>query len=108
MSHFILTCHDVTCGGLQRHTSGDQGKRLRDSQSLWKVAAIILEHDKVRLYFTTLNLCVSIDLLVEVCSELLAVVAATHQVSLASPVTVIGSSIKRTITVTLAWDWSIV
>lgn len=72
----------LTCGGLQRHTSWDQGKGLRDSQSLWKVAAIIL--------------------LVEVCSELLAVVAATHQVSLAAPVTVISSSIQRTITVTLA------
>jgi len=72
----------LTCRGLQRHTSRDQRKRLRDGQSLWKVAAVIL--------------------LVEVCSELLAVVAATHQVSLAAPVTIISSSIQRTVTVTLA------
>jgi len=78
----------LTCRRLQRHTSRDQRKRLRDSQSLRKVAAIIL--------------------LVEVCPELLAVVAATHQVSLASPVTVISSSIQRPVTITLAWDWSIV
>jgi len=72
----------LTCRRLQRHTSRDQRKRLRDGQSLWKVAAVIL--------------------LVEVCSELLAVVAATHQVSLAAPVTIISSSIQRTVTVTLA------
>ena len=107
MSHFILTCHDVTCRRLQRHTSRDQGNRLRDSQSLWQVAAIILEHDKVRQCLVD-NLCVSIDLLVEVCSELLAVVAATHQVTLAAPVTIISSSIQRPVTVTLAWDWPIV
>ena len=36
-----------------------------------------------------------------------AVVAATHQVSLAAPVTIISSSIQRPVTITLAWDWSI-
>jgi len=72
----------LTCRRLQRHTSGDQGKRLRDSQSLWKVAAVIL--------------------LVEVCSELLAVVAAAHQVTLTAAVTIISSTVQRSVTVTLA------
>ena len=75
MSHvtLILTHDDVTCRRLQGHASRDQGQWLRDGQSLRKVAAVIL--------------------LVEVCPELLAVVAATHQVSLAAPVTIIGSSV---------------
>jgi len=67
---------------LQGHASRDQGQRLRDGQSLRKVAAVVL--------------------LVEVCPELLAVVAPTHQVSLAAPVTIIGSSVQRTVTVALA------
>jgi len=63
----------LTCRRLQGHASRDQGQWLRDGQSLRKVAAVVL--------------------LMEVCPELLAVVAATHQVSLAAPVTIIGSSV---------------
>ena len=44
----------------------------------------------------------------EVCAELLAVVAATHQVSLTATVTIISSSIKRPITVTLTYDLTMV
>ena len=40
----------------------------------------------------------------EVCAKLLAVVAATHQVSLTGAVTIIGSSVQRSITVTLTYD----
>ena len=40
----------------------------------------------------------------EVCAKLLAVVAATHQVSLTATVTIISSSIQRTITVPLTYD----
>jgi len=71
----------LTCRRLQGNTSRDQGQRLRDSQGLWKVTAVIL--------------------FMEVCAKLLAVVAATHQVSLTATVTIISSSIKRPITVTL-------
>ena len=85
MSHVIYS-HDVTRRRLQGHASRDQGQRLRDGQSLRKVAAVVL--------------------LVEVCPELLAVVAPTHQVSLAAPVTIIGSSVQRAVTVALACDWS--
>jgi len=82
LSIIISPGTSLTCRRLQRHTSGDQGKRLRDSQSLWKVAAVIL--------------------LVEVCSELLAVVAAAHQVTLTAAVTIISSTVQRSVTVTLA------
>jgi len=72
----------LTCRGLQGHTSRDQGQGLRGGQGLWKVTAVIL--------------------LVEVCSELLAVVAAAHQVTLTAAVTIISSTVQRSVTVTLA------
>jgi len=71
----------LTCRRLKGNTSRDQGQRLRDSQGLRKVTAVIL--------------------FMEVCAKLLAVVAATDQVSLAATVTIISSSIQRPITVTL-------
>jgi len=71
----------LTCRWFKGHSSRDQGQRLRDSQGLWKVTAVIL--------------------FMEVCAKLLAVIAATHQVSLTATVTIISSSIQRSITVTL-------
>jgi len=77
----IPSSTSLTCRRLQGNTSRDQGQRLRDSQGLWKVTAVIL--------------------FMEVCAELLAVVAATHKVSLTASVTIISSSIKRSVAVTL-------
>merc|ERR1712170_266281 len=54
----ISASTSLTCRGLEGHTSRDQGQRLRDSQGLRKVTAVIL--------------------FMEVCAKLLAVVAATH------------------------------
>jgi len=72
----------LTCGGFQGHTGRDQRQRLGGGQGLWKVTAVIL--------------------LVKVCSELLAVVAAAHQVALTTAVTIVSSSVQRSVTVTLA------
>merc|ERR1711894_297394 len=77
----ISSSTSLTCRRIKGHSSRDQGQRLRDSQGLWKITAVIL--------------------FMEVCAELLAVVAATHQVSLTATVTIISSSIKRPITVPL-------
>ena len=43
----------------------------------------------------------------EVCSELLAVVAAAHQVALTSAVTIVSSAVQGSVTVTLACEWSV-
>jgi len=78
----IPSSASLTCRGLQRHTGGDQGQGLRGGQGLGIITAVIL--------------------LMEVCSELLAVVAAAHEVALTSAVTIVSSSVQGPVTVTLA------
>jgi len=72
----------LTCRRLEGNPGRDLRQRLRSQEGLRKVAAIILW--------------------VIVCSKLLAVVASTHQFSLTSSVTIIGSPVQGPVTVSLA------